>query len=785
MCRQVGGTQHHAAPSPGLSPHTHKTPPFATLSSLFPLYHRRPGAVDRLLDDALAVDAPEPDCGGSDSDSDSSDTDSDDGHSTASYARAVDGGPAEREIGRRSSRSHERLAGHPKTQGVTSLFTWAGDGGCLAPLGALLPELRVLHVALPPSQAGLLGPEPMEPPVLPLLRLSFVALPCGVGPGAPPFRLLRRLTISGLSGGGGGCGGAAWPPSVRIGDDALAAIAAGLPALEALELDGALAFTGAGLSALGVLSGLRALVLDHWMDALAPAHAQLLRAPALALPRGLTSLRATHVQLTAPGDGGRSPLEQDGPARAQPQAQPGLLRRWSAASSQPDAEPPAARLAAVFGGLVELDWAHCDHAAADRLLEAALPACVSLQRLYVSGPRSFRHTPPGQALGYGVAYGLEAGALFALPLAEWLSALLGRGGAATAAAAGGGPARWLRHLAALGALRDLHLDLPLAAPAQLRALVDALVARGPGSLHALALHGVAVSLVTRRAFVVRQLGRLAPLGIQSISVSFGRHTLAALPSWLRGFSGQQQQDAHGAHHHSAPHQGAGAAGGAAHALRPDPRDSRMLDALAAAFRAAPEVHFAMRRDSGVEESLHSQPWGLPVPAAAAAAAAQGGGENAPGPVGEGAEAPAAGGGWHGGGAGGENDEPHFRWPVRLLLHALAALIGPRAAMHVLADALAHSITAGHAVGGNADAAGPQQQQQQQQQQHYQQELWHLQEELLDAVLAHHADAAVELPDAVMGCSRAAAAFAAGAVAALWAWTAVAGAALHRVWGAVW
>jgi len=77
-----------------------------------------------------------------------------------------------------------------------------------------------------------------------------------------------------------------------------------------------------------------------------------------------------------------------------------------------------------------------------------------------SPPGAFYHTPLPSAFEYGVRYGLEAATLFMVPFSSWLPALFGRRGV------GGGT--WLRHIAALPALSDLHLDLPLVMPAQVR-----------------------------------------------------------------------------------------------------------------------------------------------------------------------------------------------------------------------------------------------------------------------------------------------------------------------------
>ena len=78
---------------------------------------------------------------------------------------------------------------------------------------------------------------------------------------------------------------------------------------------------------------------------------------------------------------------------------------------------------------------------------------------------AFYHTPLPLALEYGVSWGLEAASFFLLPWGTWLPALLGRNTLSSASAGG----TWLRHLARLDSLSELHLDLPLALPAQVRA----------------------------------------------------------------------------------------------------------------------------------------------------------------------------------------------------------------------------------------------------------------------------------------------------------------------------
>lgn len=146
-------------------------------------------------------------------------------------------------------------------------------------------------------------------------------------------------------------------------------------------------------------------------------HEQLLRVPVAALPPGLTSLRAMHVQfmLDDSAHGGAAAAAGAAAAGVAAVAPPALRRRsldFARRSLQDIARRsvphPGARacgvsgglghsLAAVFGCLQELDWTHCDHVAADRLLERALPHCAKLQLLHISGP--------GGALrrGHGVA----------------------------------------------------------------------------------------------------------------------------------------------------------------------------------------------------------------------------------------------------------------------------------------------------------------------------------------------------------------------------------------------
>lgn len=206
---------------------------------------------------------------------------------------------------------------------------------------------------------------------------------------------------------------------------------------------------------------------------------QALRVPVSSLPGGLTVLRVLHIQLLAEGDFTAALVGSGPSASGVPRPRGGDLRRRSApALLGPGAATLAGagavadssrrggdgrdRLGTIFAELVEFEWTHCDHAAADALLEAALPLCAKLALLHVAGPGAFHHTPAAEALTYGAAYGAEAATLFALPLGSWLPSLFGSGGRL-----GGGT--WLRHVAGLGALTHLHLDLPLTLPAQVRA----------------------------------------------------------------------------------------------------------------------------------------------------------------------------------------------------------------------------------------------------------------------------------------------------------------------------
>ena len=160
---------------------------------------------------------------------------------------------------------HPRSANQRRKQpeGVSHLFTWAGNGCSLAPLGALLPQLRTLQVALPPSLDGLFGSEEAESLAglaeaditfaatgQPLARGSSAQqhtqadaqgagssqadsslLPlCGT-PRVSAFPSLRDLTVCSLS-----SAEHQWDPAARIGDKVLCAVSAGLPCLESLQV---------------------------------------------------------------------------------------------------------------------------------------------------------------------------------------------------------------------------------------------------------------------------------------------------------------------------------------------------------------------------------------------------------------------------------------------------------------------------------------------------------------------------------------------------------------------
>jgi hypothetical protein len=197
-------------------------------------------------------------------------------------------------------RRHRRGQRPSQQKGITSVFTWAGNRCCLGPLGALLPDLRHLNIGLPPSLAGLVmqadtipvgdlqeafisfgdylegdaGGLDMirqaagdsggsEPPGAAALAAAAAAGPSAPALAPPPSRFLslRRLDIGNLA-----SPSSQFDPSTRLGDVAMAAIGRGLPALESLQLDGVLCFTGEGLSKLGALTRLKSLSLHHWMS---------------------------------------------------------------------------------------------------------------------------------------------------------------------------------------------------------------------------------------------------------------------------------------------------------------------------------------------------------------------------------------------------------------------------------------------------------------------------------------------------------------------------------------
>jgi hypothetical protein len=227
-----------------------------------------------------------------------------------------------------------------------------------------------------------------------------------------------------------------------------------------------------------------------------------------------------------------------------------------------------------------------------------------------------------------------------------------------------------------------------------RELVDALVRRG--GLNALAVHGLTVSLVTRRPWLVQQLARLAPLGVQSVSISFGRHALAVIPGWLRPRgartrAAQQQQQ------------------------QPCPAGVRMLEALAAAFKRTPDAHFAIATDDGLEESAHTVPWGLPLPQPQPQPQQQqqeqAGGGAGGGPIAEGAEA--AGAAANAAAqpppppppAHDEDGEPRLPRGLRVLARVLAFCIGPRNAVEMLSRALLPAMVGDGGGAGAEDGGG--------------------------------------------------------------------------------
>jgi hypothetical protein len=239
--------------------------------------------VDQLLDEAYSNQFPEPECAGLDDGSDGSDSDDD-----ACYTIQRGEGQHETEESGVSGAAEghkslfDRLQNRPlrsRPRGVTSVFTWAGNGCCLGPLGSLLPELRHLNVALPPSLAGLVLQEDAGGvDGLPEAAISFTNAPCmgpvatevegtdrhqqlelrdvqsadgsegeargdaavhsvaGISsaatlPRAQHFVSLRHLSIGNLT-----AETSQWDPSARLGDALMAAIGEGLPSLETLQV---------------------------------------------------------------------------------------------------------------------------------------------------------------------------------------------------------------------------------------------------------------------------------------------------------------------------------------------------------------------------------------------------------------------------------------------------------------------------------------------------------------------------------------------------------------------
>lgn len=72
-----------------------------------------------------------------------------------------------------SARQGHRAHKPKKPQGITSVYTWVGVDCCLGPLGALLPELRTLNIALPPSMMGLVLHEGGDIEVMLEAAISF------------------------------------------------------------------------------------------------------------------------------------------------------------------------------------------------------------------------------------------------------------------------------------------------------------------------------------------------------------------------------------------------------------------------------------------------------------------------------------------------------------------------------------------------------------------------------------------------------------------------------------
>jgi len=312
----------------------HPAPPL-TLNHAAHHRARTPGAIDQLLDEVYSTDMPEPEWAGLDMDREEEAEEAEDSGGEEEEQQITtsrggiggiggSGGAAADSSSSSSPPPSGRLAArhrhphhphHPRPKGVVSLFTWAGNGCCLGPLGSLLPELRTLHVALPPSLCGLMMQETAGAAVehLPEAAISFTHLlvdliaareqqqaaardaargsdrlsaeqqqqqqqqqpdpstaaansssvPTRIAstPSGSSFLSLRHLSIENLT-----SPYSQWDPSARLGDLVLSAVAGGCPSLETLQLDGVLCFTGAGLRGLGALPRLKALALHHWMS---------------------------------------------------------------------------------------------------------------------------------------------------------------------------------------------------------------------------------------------------------------------------------------------------------------------------------------------------------------------------------------------------------------------------------------------------------------------------------------------------------------------------------------
>lgn len=196
----------------------------------FPL----PGAVDQVLDELYAAQVSEPQWdeldGGSD---DGEEGTGDEGDATAGDAAAAAAAAAGREASVLPSRPGSSGSRAPRrgkqAAGMTSLFTWAGAACCLAPLGSLLPGLRSLHVALPPSLEGVVVPQHVGDDVedLPEAGITFVPPATAVR----PFGSVTHLVLGSLN-----TDTHQWEPSARLGDKLLTAVADGLPALDTLQV---------------------------------------------------------------------------------------------------------------------------------------------------------------------------------------------------------------------------------------------------------------------------------------------------------------------------------------------------------------------------------------------------------------------------------------------------------------------------------------------------------------------------------------------------------------------